>query len=185
MHVYEFPEIETERLILRPPRPKDFESWAAFMADEEAAAFLGGAQKPAQSWRGMATMAGAWMLNGFSMFSLIEKDTGEWVGRAGPWRPEGWPGTEVGWGVIKERQGRGYAREAAVASMDWAFDNLGWTEIIHTIDPDNTPSIRLAERLGSHHRGPGQLPAPLDGLVVHIWGQTRKEWEENRKGLTG
>lgn len=184
MHAYRFPELHTARLTLRPPKPEDFDAWARFMADDEAAAFLGGAQKPAQSWRGMATMAGAWMLNGFSMFSLIEKETGEWVGRVGPWKPEGWPGSEVGWGVIPQRQGRGYAREAAIASIDWAFEHLGWAEVIHTIDPENTPSIRLAERLGSKHRGPGRLPAPHEDLTIHIWGQTREEWEENRKGLT-
>lgn len=39
--------------------------------------------------------AGAWTIRGFSMFSVIEKDSGQWIGRLGPWQPEGWPGTEV------------------------------------------------------------------------------------------
>jgi hypothetical protein len=38
-------------------------------------------------------MAGAWAMQGFAMLSVIEKATGRWVGRAGPWQPEGWPGT--------------------------------------------------------------------------------------------
>lgn len=89
------PVIETERLILRPFAPEDFEGWAEMMADEDTARFIGGVQPRAAAWRGFLTMAGAWTIQGFSMFSVVEKDTGRWVGRLGPWVPEGWPGTEV------------------------------------------------------------------------------------------
>ena len=44
----------------------------------------------------------------------------------GPWSPEGWPGTEVGWSFLREAGGKGYATEAATAAIDWAFDALGW-----------------------------------------------------------
>ena len=47
-------------------------------------------------------MAGSWALNGFGMFSVIEKASGLWLGRIGPWRPDGWPGNEVGWGLVSE-----------------------------------------------------------------------------------
>ena len=89
-------EILTPRLLLRPLQMQDFDSWAAFMADPEATRFLGGAQPRALAWRSFMTMAGAWHLQGFSMFSVIERSSQRWVGRLGPWMPEGWPGTEVG-----------------------------------------------------------------------------------------
>ena len=57
-------------------------------------------------------------------------------------------------GVRREFAGKGYAREAATAAIDWAFDTLGWTEVIHSIQLPNTASIALAERLGSSYRGP-------------------------------
>ncbi len=69
------------------------------MADAEAARFIGGQMRRAQAWRMMATMAGSWALNGFGMFSLIDKATGDWIGRTGPWRPEGLARTEVGWSL--------------------------------------------------------------------------------------
>ncbi|WP_010184248.1 GNAT family N-acetyltransferase [Sphingomonas sp. PAMC 26605] len=50
------------------------------------------------------------MTRGFSMFSVIERKTGAWVGRIGPWQPEGWPGTEVGWGVAAAFAGKRYAQ---------------------------------------------------------------------------
>ncbi len=170
------PELLTPRLQLRPPRAEDFEGWARLMADPEAARFIGGVQPRAAAWRGFLTMVGAWQIQGFGMFSVIERGSGQWIGRIGPWQPEGWPGTEVGWGLLSEWQGRGYALEAAVASIDWAFDQLGWSEVIHTIDPANLPSQRLAERLGSRLRGPGRLPPPFEALPIEIWGQTRAQW---------
>ena len=174
------PTLETARLILRPISGEDFEPWAAFAADEEAARFLGGPQPREAAWRMMCTMAGAWIVRGFSMFSVIEKDSGRWVGRLGPWRPEGWPGTEVGWGVAGEFAGKGYAHEGAAAAMDYAVDVLGWSTIIHTINPANTRSIRLAQRLGSYNMGPTRLPAPYLEEQVDAWGQTAEEWRAQR-----
>ncbi|HWA63655.1 MAG TPA: GNAT family N-acetyltransferase [Caulobacteraceae bacterium] len=172
--------LETERLILRPTRAEDFDAWAAFMADEEVMRFLGGVQAKPAAWRGMATMAGSWALQGFGMFSVIEKSSGRWVGRLGPWRPWGWPGTEVGWGLARETWGKGYATEGAAAAMDWAFDHLGWTEVIHCIEPANTPSQRVAQRLGSTVLRTQPLPAPFDHIVVDVWGQSREQWRARR-----
>ena len=174
------PTLETERLILRLPRLADFDSYAAMMGDEETARYIGGHMPRAAAWRKFLQMPGAWAMQGFAMFSLVEKSTGEWIGQAGPWLPEGWPGTEVGWSIRKESMGRGYATEAATAAIDWAFDHLGWTEVIHSIQPPNIASIALAERLGSSYRGPGMLPPPFEDVQIGIWGQTREQWQSRR-----
>jgi RimJ/RimL family protein N-acetyltransferase len=174
--------LETERLVLRPPRVEDFDAWAAFAADEEVARYIGGVQARSVAWRGFLSIVGGWHVQGFSMFSVIEKDSGRWVGRVGPWCPEGWPGTEVGWSLARECWGRGYATEAACAAMDWAMDTLGWTDIIQTIDPRNDGSKAVARRIGASYRGPGRLPAPYEDIAVEIWGQTRDEWRRRRAG---
>lgn len=114
------------------------------------------------------------------MFSVIEKASGRWVGRVGPWRPEGWPGTEVGWGLLRSAWGQGYATEAAAVGIDWAFERLGWTEVIHCIAPENLSSAAVARRLGSINRGPGRLPAPFDTAEIDLWGQTRAQWRGRR-----
>lgn len=175
------PVLETERLILRPPGMQDLDGFCAFAADPVTMTHLGGVQARSQVWRALTSMAGAWHLEGFAMFSVIEKASGRWIGRLGPWMPADWPGTEVGWGLAREFEGKGYAAEGATAAMDWAFETLGWYEIIHTIAPNNHASIRLAERLGARNRGPGRLPAPYGDLPVDIWGQTREEWRARRR----
>lgn len=81
------PVLDTPRLTLRPPRAEDFPAWAAFMADPESAR---GRQEAAVGEGGRlhaADEAGAWALQGFGMFSVIERASGEWVGRVGPRRP--------------------------------------------------------------------------------------------------
>ncbi|HEX3847253.1 MAG TPA: GNAT family N-acetyltransferase [Steroidobacteraceae bacterium] len=173
-------KIETPRLLLRPQRREDFEPWAAMMADPEGTRFINGPHPRAAAWRGFMTVAGCWALQGFSLFSVIEKSSGRWIGRLGPWMPEGWPGPEVGWALVREAWNRGYATEGAAAAIDWAFEHLGWGEIIHVIAPDNLASQALAAKLGSRKRGPGRLPPPSQDARVDIWGQTRAEWIARR-----
>jgi RimJ/RimL family protein N-acetyltransferase len=127
----------------------------------------------------MASIAGSFALLGFGMFSVIEKASGDWIGRVGPWMPEGWPGTEVGWGLARHTWGKGYATEAAAAAIDWAFETLGWREVIHCIHPDNTPSQKVAQRLGSRILREGKLPAPLT-MPIEIWGQSAEDWRARK-----
>jgi RimJ/RimL family protein N-acetyltransferase len=67
--------------------------------------------------------------------------------------------------------------------MDYAFDVLGWDEVIHCIAPENLASARLAQKLGSTNKGRGQLPPPFDQAEIDIWSQTRAEWAVNRLRL--
>ena len=175
--------IETKRLLLRMPEGRDFDDYAELMADAEAAQYIGGVLPRAAAWRKFLQMPGAWLMQGYAMFTVVDKATGEWLGHTGPWQPEGWPGTEVGWAIKRGAWGKGYAREAAIATIDWAFENLGWTEVIHSINCDNLASRKLAERLGSRILRKVNLPPPYEDVVCDVWGQSREEWLARRKEL--
>ena len=144
--------LTTERLLLRPFRDGDIDAYAAFCADPEVMRFLGdrGVLARDDAWRQMAMLAGHWALRGYGMWALEERATGALVGRAGLHYPEGWPEPEIGWALGRPYWGRGLAYESAWAAMNFAFDQLGWARAISLIDPENTRSIRLAERLGEH-----------------------------------
>ncbi len=174
------PILVTERLILRPPGADDLDGWAKFSADPKTMTHLGGPKSRSEAWRDLCCMSGAWHINGFAMFSMILRDSGTWIGRTGPWQPDGWPGKEVGWGILSDYEGKGYAREAAVASLDYVFDVLRWDDVIHCIAPDNHGSAALAENLGSSNQGPTKMPPPYQDHPVNRWGQTRAQWRARK-----
>jgi RimJ/RimL family protein N-acetyltransferase len=175
-------QLETSRLILRRPALEDFEAWVDLMGDERSSRFIGGPMSRPEAWRSLGLMAGHWTLRGYGNFALILKSTGACIGRAGPWLPEAWPGREVGWALRVAYQGQGYAEEAARAAIDWAFEALGWEEVVHCIDPLNTPSIRLAERLGSSLLRREPLPPPYAQVICGVYGQSREAWRRRRTG---
>lgn len=142
------PHVETPRLLLREWRESDAEAHAAMCADPEVMRYLGGTLDPAASWRRIAEHAGHWALRGFGKWAVERRDTGEWIGRVGPWNPPDWPGVEVGWTLVRGAWGKGYAFEAAAASVQWAWANLACDRVVSLIDPGNAASIRVAQRLG-------------------------------------
>jgi len=168
------PVIETERLILRQWREADIEPNTAMLADPASGRFITSDGKPVTDaffgWRNAAIMAGHWALHGFGMFVVEEKQTGRFVGRVGPWLPPGWPGFEVGWGIASGFRGKGYAVEAARASIDWAFAHFEVDRIIHCIDRENVTSQGVARRLGATI----ESEFDLFGHVADIW-VTRRE----------
>jgi RimJ/RimL family protein N-acetyltransferase len=162
--------LETERLLLRQFREDDLDAYAEMVGDPEVMRHLGsGPMNRAEAWRNMAMVLGHWRLRGFGMWAVEEKATGKMVGRVGCWRPEGWPGLEVGWALRRETWGNGYATEAARASLDAAFERIGERHVISMIHGDNQASIRVAKRLGMRLEG----RAELFGIPVSVYGVRR------------
>ncbi len=160
------PVIETERLRLRGPRPSDFEVCAAFMASERAR-HIGGPLQRSIAWRAFCHLTGHWVHRGYSMFIFADRQTGEPLGMAGPWFPEGWPEGEIGWSVWSAAaEGRGIAHEAATASRRWAYEVLGWKTAISLIAEENTRSQALAQRMGCRPEGMFTFDT---GMTARIW----------------
>lgn len=147
--------IDTDRLILRPIDPeRDFDRWAETMADAATVRYIGNQTMDRnQAWRNMATVMGHWAIRGYGFFSVIEKQSGLWRGRIGPWYPLGWPEPEIGWTLHPDSHGQGFATEAALACRDYVSDSLGWTRFCHVIVEGNTPSAKVAEAIGSTRTG--------------------------------
>ncbi|MEM1194305.1 MAG: GNAT family N-acetyltransferase [Pseudomonadota bacterium] len=169
--------LETERLILRPMIAEDVEPLIQLMLDPKVAAHLTETGEPRDrsvEWRGAASLIGHWQIRGFGFFSVIEKETGAWVGRVGPWQPDGWPGLEVGWSIASDRWGRGYAVEAALATMRWTFDRFpDLSRLISVIEPANTNSQAVARRVGEV-----KTTERFDFLTftLDIWAVDRATW---------
>jgi RimJ/RimL family protein N-acetyltransferase len=151
--------IETDRLILRLPRPEDAADLAVAYADSETVRYIGDGSTAtlAEVEEGIVQWLERWESWGMGLFSLERREDGRVVGRAGflRWDPETWEvggdETELGWLLVREHWGRGYASEAALALRDWAFEEGGLTRLISLIQRENLRSIRIAEKLGEQH----------------------------------
>jgi RimJ/RimL family protein N-acetyltransferase len=151
-------QLETKRLILRGWGEDLLDEFAEFYADAENAYFIGGPCDRYEAWKRMSIQIGHWVLRDYGLWALIDKASGAFAGYCGPYFPESWPEKEIGWGLARRFQGQGYASEAAIAALDFAFNNLGWTTAVSYIRPDNHPSQRLAARMG----------AQLEGTIIFL-----------------
>jgi RimJ/RimL family protein N-acetyltransferase len=151
--------LASERLVLRLFRQSDFDAYAEMCGDPEVMRYLGDGQplSRADAWRNLALVMGHWQLRGFGLWAVEEKRTGSLVGRVGCWQPEGWPGFEVGWTLRRQFWGKGFATEAALRAVDFAFNSLGRERVISLIQPENSASIAVALRLGMSFDGYTQV----------------------------
>ncbi len=169
--------IETERLLLRPLGPEDAAAHMALMADPAVAAFLapdGKVQSSNYRWRQFASYLGHWRIRGYGFFAVEEKRTGAFVGRVGPWRPEGWPGLECGWAISSAHWGKGYAAEASIATIRWTFLEFADVDrVVSLIDPGNRQSEAVAVKVGQQKTG--EIFEFWD-VALYVWTADRDAW---------
>lgn len=164
-------EFETPRLRMRMFRATDVDAYAAWLGDAEVMKFIGDGRPVGRedAWRSMAMMSGHWNLRGYGLWALEEKSTGQLIGRAGFYFPDGWPSEEIGWLLCRSAWGQGYATEAALAALARGRSLLGLDRVIALIHPDNSSSIRLALRLGGAlERRMERRGRPVDVYAVPV-----------------
>ena len=160
------PVIETERLTLREPRITDLDDFATFFADERTR-FVGGPADRVHTWQAILKMSGQWQIRGYGVWVAARRTTGEPVGFAGIVHHIDWPEPELGYSIFADWEGRGYAFEAALAARAAAAEHFGFTAPISLIDPENTRSIRLAERLGATFESETELRGSTARVYRH------------------
>ncbi len=149
--------LETARLILRRPVEGDAEAQFRLTNTPGVMAHLGGVQTLAQIARREAQARDSFAREGFGFMMLVEKASGELVGRCGlkrvtTQRAPSVGDHEVGWMVRQDRWRRGYAGEAMGAVLAWAFGPIGAPHVVALTSQSNVPSWRLMEKLGMERR---------------------------------
>ena len=155
--------IETDRLLLRPYREEDFDDLFAMNSDIRILKYLG--NKPStreETWMRLLRNVGHWSLKGFGAFAVFEKTTGRFVGNTGLAHHQRGlgeqfdPFPEAGWVLAHWSHGNGYATEAALAAHRWFDAREEAQRTVCMIDPENTPSLHVAEKLGYRPFGRGE-----------------------------
>lgn len=147
------PVLESPRLRLRGHRPEDLDDCAALWGDPEITRHIGGRPLTREEvWARLLRYAGSWFWLGYGYWVVEETCTGQFVGEVGyaNLRREIQPSLgdlpELGWVLAAPFHGKGYATEAVRAAISWGDQRIGFGKSICIIDPDNSRSIRVAEK---------------------------------------
>jgi RimJ/RimL family protein N-acetyltransferase len=160
------PVIATERLTLRAPRVTDFDAYAAiFMSDR--ARFMGGPYDREGAWADFTQAVAGWLLRGMGAWTIEARADGAVLGFLFLWQEFGDPEPELDWALIEAAEGKGYALEAARATLPHALALFGPGRLVSYIDEGNTASARLAERLGAVRDPAAELS--LGDPALQIW----------------
>jgi RimJ/RimL family protein N-acetyltransferase len=144
--------VESLRLLGAPPEDADLDFLAALLGDERVGRTLGGVRDRMQAADILALHRGHWAREGFGYWIWRERQTGEPVARGGLQRTmvEDELVYELGWAVLPERWGHGYATEVGRASAEVAA-RLGLEPVVAYTMPHNTASRRVMEKLGMRY----------------------------------
>ncbi len=177
--------IETDRLVLRKPDESDAPLQYRLLNSPKLMEHLGGPQELHEIEVKHAKSMAWFARRGFGFMMLVEKASGELVGQAGmklvdnPLAPN--PGDhEIGWVIREDRWRMGYAYEAMLAVIDWAFETHRAPLLVALTATRNEPSWRLMEKLGMQrdHALDFDDPAydPQDNPTIQ-YKLTREQWE--------
>jgi len=162
------PTLHTDRLTLRPYRNADWDAYSAF-ATGPRTNFMGGPMSDEGAWGWFTNDTASWALNGFGTLAIEENGT--LAGFAGLVQPPSFPEPECGWALFDGFEGRGLATEAARAMLDHTFATTPLDTIVSYVDPANTASRRVAERLGGVHDPDAKTPFGHENRVYRYTQQ--------------
>lgn len=158
------PTLQTERLTLRPHSMDDWPAYCALMTSPRAE-FMGGPFDARAAWCVFCSDHAQWSLLGHGALAVDHEGT--MVGQVAIQHPPHFPETELGWMAFEGFEGRGFMTEAAAALRLWAFRSLGLETLVSYIEPQNTRSAALADRLGAKLDPTAQPPHPDDHVYRH------------------
>jgi RimJ/RimL family protein N-acetyltransferase len=140
----------TRRLTFRQMTADDLDDMAALLGDPGVMRYYPRPKDRDEALAWIDWNQRLYRQEGFGLWLITLRATGEFVGDCGltPQEIEGTTDIEVGYHVRADLQGNGYATEAAAACRDYARDVIGAKRLIAIIVPDNTPSQRVAEKIG-------------------------------------
>ncbi len=141
----------TDRLRLEPIGPKHAADLLRLFQDPTVAQWYG-EWTPEKAAREAASIGRVWETGGVHKWMAYNRQTGELIGRGGLSRKyvDGQDRLEIGWALLGQHHGHGYATEIGRAGLAFAFDELGVDEVAAYTETRNTASRAVMERLGFH-----------------------------------
>jgi RimJ/RimL family protein N-acetyltransferase len=178
------PTLETPRLILRGWRDADVDAWIAMNADPRVMEFFPSRYAPDRAAAVAALLRAELERDGFGWWVVEVKNGPAFAGvvalQTVPFEARFTPAHEIGWRFAFDMWGHGYATEGARAALEFAFQQLGWNEIIAMTAALNQRSQRVMQRLGMTRSPEDDFLHPRitegDRLRPHVLYRIKPKW---------
>lgn len=156
----------TERLRLEPVRLRIAADLWRVHQDPTIARWYAGTWTTARAQQQAALMEEAWRRSGAGKWLAYLRQGGELIGRGGLSHVtlDGRECLELGWALLDEYQGHGYASEIGNAGLGFAFEVLGAAKVVSFTEVHNRRSRAVMERLGMHYVRRLSRPGLVEGL---------------------
>ncbi len=177
--------INTSRLILRPPVPEDAPSIFKLRSDPEVAVYLNRKLQTAveEAEAFIANLIAGFGEKKWHYWLLCSREDGKFMGTICLWNfSEERKSAEVGYELLPEFQGHGYATEALDAVLEYGFNTLALARIDAIVEKGNTRSKALTERFGFTVTKAFEESSVLDGRPVpcFVYSLTGSAYEKNQ-----
>jgi len=158
-------ELTTKRLRLRLWRDEDLPAFAALNSDPRVMQYMPKLLDRAESDAFAERIKENFARTGFGLWAVEVTGTADFIGFTGLSVPRFeahfTPCVEIGWRLAFDYWGHGYATEAACASRDYGFSQLGLREIVSFTVTANQRSRKVMERIGMTHSSADDFEHPL------------------------
>lgn len=177
--------IKTKRLLLRPWKDNDIESFAAMNADKQVMKYFPQVLTRGESYSLLKKISTHIEKTGWGFWAVEVPGISNFIGFIGlspvSFRAHFTPAIEIGWRLDLPYWGKGYATEGALAALKYGFEKLDLPEIVSFTAKQNAKSIAVMKRIGMHHNPPDDFDHPKlmkgDMLCRHVlYRFTRDEW---------
>lgn len=142
--------LETERCLVRETTEEDVEDFYRIYSDPSITEYMEGLYEDPEQERAYARdyIDQVYNFYNFGLWTVVDKRSGEVIGRAGIYYREGYVEPELGFLIAKPWQGRGYATEVCEAIITYAREELGFSRTLAFVHPENAASLHICRKLG-------------------------------------
>lgn len=142
--------LRTARCLIRETIPEDVESFYQIYSHPAITEYMEGLYPEVEEERQYVRdyIEKVYTFFGFGVWTVIERETGAVIGRAGFSYREGFDELELGFIIGVPWQRRGYAEEVCRAVLAYGWSALEFRQVQALVEPENIPSVRLCEKLG-------------------------------------
>lgn len=163
--------LETERLSLRPLTTDDAEFILELVNEPSFIRNIGDRNVRTMDDACAYIMNGpvaSYARNGFGLYLVQLKETGESIGMCGLIKRDGLDDVDIGYALLPRYWSKGYAVEAARATMAYGREVIGLKRLVAIVDPANEGSIRVLEKIGLRYERMVRLSA--DDIDLKLFG---------------